>query len=1452
MKKIILSLLMLCCMTAAWAEGTGDGSKDKPFEGVWTVSEMAAKLKAGNYLACGCEIRGGNITVTDSKLNEKVAASLARWMVGEMIGGAIWAPYSSYCFYNGELSERWKQKFFVTSVDTVRLSTEMLWLKIKGHYTGQYTGAGAGSSVNPYSGKWHAADFAKTIKVGSRLAYDCVVYDSDIKVIDTKLGNKEVVSANESWAVSDAIDDSPYDAYEGYCSFNSDLANRQKQMFVVTGLKPGDQTDENPCMEISGYYTGLYSRGDGSAEHPFAGVWKFYELFPKLKEGNHLDYSCVIDGGELFVYDDKLDATIVHSNFYDKWVVSDAIDDTPTEDFADYCLHNGRENRKHHTFVITKVEKENMGEMDRCNITGHYSGAYENSRPGYIDVGDEYAFKKVITLDNAAKVQLKADIDISALGTICDTFKGSINGLDTNYVDPDTGEQHEMMFTIYGGREDGKTRTPMFKETRGAKFENIFFHSFNLHDNDKGNFGIIANEVYSTEFTNITFNKVKIFSDKDYIGCVAGKAYDHCKFNKVLISSCALNNDGRWGGGLVGYSEDSEYTDCLFNMGSSIFVDGTLLTTYAGAFSGGFVGQSKRDKFTNCINMGIVSGNEDSVGGITGRSTGSTFTDCQNTGMVFHCNEDEYSEVCADVDKYIKDNADLLEAQIADMDMDADLEDLSIGSTALTLGAIAAGGLGGFVGYGIGHGLAYGFLYFASGTTRAWLLLSEWSGLATNIPGLAVAAAAAYFTYFAVQAAAGHDEIGGICGYAMGGDKFEKCLNTGTVRCIELEGGCILGRGNSATINNCFNSGELVGGDKHQCGSILGVAENNTKVTNCFSTFCLPIIGLTNGLHAASGNNYCPPTEKILYYTGYEGVPLEVLASGVVARWLNDGVENRDLEVKPWRQNLVAEGKKKIDAFPTILNHDEVTYDLIKKKVITRADELYDFSQKYYTAQANYGSPEYGRWFDCVQLGNDIDLSEYENFPPIGSYSHPYCGIFDGNGYTIRGLKVIVNNVTQPISTDNQGAGLFGNIGMHAEIRNLVVDENSVINTTADAGAAGIVGSVWKGGAGWNQPRQYGRVIIENCGSEAKINAPKHAGGILGRIREGEYAPSDPLWTDIINCYSTGTLTVSGGNSGMLCGYGQKHLRVNNCWSNMSLKSSNSNTPYDNHEFFAGYDQNYENGKTFIINNCYYTNFDIIFDDMPGGLKHLFPYEIERGVLANKLNANLSESSNGLWQQNLGTEDYPTFGSKGIYHARTVSNQYGTVCLPYLLKSDDNIQFYTFKAVDTEGDVVLKFEYTPEVQPGNPALFRVADFGEKEFLNNGTAEEWSEYARSTTSRPMQFQGVFAQKVFTETTEIPSNNIYYISKDQIRYAKKTTIAPFRAYIYGPDINDLTAAGAKSIQFVIEDEDGETTALEFVGNDLKPVQNGKTYSIMGTEVDENYRGIVIKNGKRYLKK
>ena len=227
------------------------------------------------------------------------------------------------------------------------------------------------------------------------------------------------------------------------------------------------------------------------------------------------------------------------------------------------------------------------------------------------------------------------------------------------------------------------------------------------------------------------------------------------------------------------------------------------------------------------------------------------------------------------------------------------------------------------------------------------------------------------------------------------------------------------------------------------------------------------------------------------------------------------------------------------------------------------------------------------------------------------------------------------------------------------------------------------------------------------------------------------------------------------------------------------------------------------------------------------------------------------------WEQNLGTDAYPTpTGSKkGIYHTRKVSTQYGTVCVPYPMQSDDNVRFYMLEEVKKGEDAVtLVFTYVERLEAGFPAIFSVAEQGDYTFEPIDDERRFLPPFAAGPSHGSEFilQGTFEKVAFEGEV---AKERYYISGDKIRNAAKVTIEPYRCYILGPDVTTLQGnySQAKVIRFVLDDENGETTDLELVGNDLVPVQgNGKTYSLMGTEVGKDYRGIVVKNGKKILKK
>ena len=165
---------------------------------------------------------------------------------------------------------------------------------------------------------------------------------------------------------------------------------------------------------------------------------------------------------------------------------------------------------------------------------------------------------------------------------------------------------------------------------------------------------------------------------------------------------------------------------------------------------------------------------------------------------------------------------------------------------------------------------------------------------------------------------------------------------------------------------------------------------------------------------------------------------------------------------------------------------------------IANKDDLVAFSALVNGGQANINAV----------LTADIDMSDVNGYVPIGNDANRYCGTFDGQGHRIMSLKI----------KGEQFLGVFGIVTGGAVIKNFILDENSAIEGTEDAG---LVGST----------RGSGKVTLQCLGNEADITIKgTNAGGILG--------DNDDTQATIYmeRCFYTGDIE-SAGNSATMCGW---------------------------------------------------------------------------------------------------------------------------------------------------------------------------------------------------------------------------------------------------------------------------------------------------------------------------
>ena len=128
---------------------------------------------------------------------------------------------------------------------------------------------------------------------------------------------------------------------------------------------------------------------------------------------------------------------------------------------------------------------------------------------------------------------------------------------------------------------------------------------------------------------------------------------------------------------------------------------------------------------------------------------------------------------------------------------------------------------------------------------------------------------------------------------------------------------------------------------------------------------------------------------------------------------------------------------------------------------------------------------------------NDIDLSSYENWIPIGeNATYKFTGGLDGAGFTIR-------NITIDRETEDY-VGLFGYAS--GTICNLNIENIS------------IKGNNYVGGVAGNSD---GDIINVNIIS-GSVTGNKRVGGIAGRIDNSETFPVDTSAVNLLSSVTSG------------------------------------------------------------------------------------------------------------------------------------------------------------------------------------------------------------------------------------------------------------------------------------------------------------------------------------------
>lgn len=350
--------------------------------------------------------------------------------------------------------------------------------------------------------------------------------------------------------------------------------------------------------------------------------------------------------------------------------------------------------------------------------------------------------------------------------------------------------------------------------------------------------------------------------------------------------------------------------------------------------------------------------------------------------------------------------------------------------------------------------------------------------------------------------------------------------NTQGIRC-----GVIAGQFNEGTLTNCFTAGDITitsDNEKNELGGLAGEAAN-AQVSNCYTTYevAVPSMGdngiLTNCYEGGQTEALMGTGElcfllngdqsEIVFYQTIGTDPYPVLDN---TRGQVYAIGDLDCGGRPVGDITYTNTKTEIElpahdydeeGICSVCGHEDgaVTMNPDGWYEVTTPSELRWISR--HVTAGNRGI--------AVRLMNDLDLSEIENFPPIGKYSDTngtqkdFNGTFDGQYHVIYNLKVDIDDTFE--------AGLFSRAA-GATIRNLGIVNAQVTNRAGVR--AGVLGG------------ELHNCTVTNCFTAGDLQVSTDHAQCCAFA--GEAAGSN-----LTGCYTTGENFTNAQSSANGCYYGE-------------------------------------------------------------------------------------------------------------------------------------------------------------------------------------------------------------------------------------------------------------------------------------------------------------------------
>ena len=209
----------------------------------------------------------------------------------------------------------------------------------------------------------------------------------------------------------------------------------------------------------------------------------------------------------------------------------------------------------------------------------------------------------------------------------------------------------------------------------------------------------------------------------------------------------------------------------------------------------------------------------------------------------------------------------------------------------------------------------------------------------------------------------------------------------------------------------------------------------------------------------------------------------------------------------------------------------------------------------------------------------------------------------------------------------------------------------------------------------------------------------------------------------------------------------------------------------------------------------------------------------------------------GTYSDNKRNASASTSIPTGFNYTRSVtSGNFGTICLPYAAEVSGATVFKIVSTVGS-GDAItgINLESVDVLEAGKAYIFKA------------TSSELTATLSGTYTAASAGYGMMGNLSSTPATVDNGNYIIFGNKIHKVNGATVTVGQYRGYITLDGIVEASARGVNFIGF----EDEQATGIDLNVNDNLN-SDATMYNLAGQRVSENYKGIVVKNGKKFINK